>query len=68
MAEFTVKVGTETVTCSQIIAGSLIIRYKGKGYIIEPDENGWKRKVGNLDDEKVQAIGKAIEKYLMTNH
>lgn len=67
MAEFKVKVGTETVRC-WFMVGTLCVCWKGSNYMIEPDEQGWKQKVGKLDDKTVQLIGKAVEKYIKDHH
>lgn len=47
------------------MVGTLCICYRKKNYMIEPDEVGWRVKVGKgMNDEVLQEIGKAIEKYL----
>jgi hypothetical protein len=48
-----------------LYGGNTVYCYRKKNFMIEPDEEGWKVKVGKgLDDELLQDIGKAIEEYL----
>lgn len=64
MAEFFITVRKQKIRCFFMV-GKLCICYRDKNYMIEPDEVGWKVKVGNgLKDEVLQEIGKAIEAYL----
>lgn len=64
MAEFFVTVRRQKIRCFFMV-GTLCICYRNKNYMIEPDEVGWKVKVGKgIKDEVLQEIGKAIEEYV----
>jgi hypothetical protein len=67
MAEFRVIVRRQKIRCFFVV-NNLCICYRKRNYMIEPDEVGWKMKVGKgLDNDLLQEIGQAIEEYLKTN-
>ena len=66
MAEFYVTVRKQKIRC-WFEVGTLSFRYRNKNYMIEPAEVGWKMEVGKMDDELLQEIGEAIERYLQND-